>query len=283
MVPMNLLRGQPAAADYVVTGSWGEKAAEEATLEGKVRIAWSGKATAYDRLPAADELAFNPDAPYVHITANETIQGVEFDAPPDTGRVPLVCDASSNFLSRPIDVRRYGLIYACAQKNAGPAGVTIVLLRADLLERIPAGLPSMLDYRQYARENSLLNTPPTFAVYVVKLVTDWLLGEVGGLEKMHEQNRRKARLLYDAIDTSGGYYRGHAQPHCRSLMNVTFRLESPETESRFLAEAARRGLCELKGHRSVGGVRASIYNAMPMEGVERLAQFMADFRRAARS
>jgi phosphoserine aminotransferase len=279
MVPMNLLRGAGKSADYIVTGSWSEKAVEEAAIEGPVRTVWSGKATKYDRLPESRSLRLDLNAAYAYVTSNETIQGVQFADFPDTGGVPLVCDASSDFLSRPIDVKRFGLIFACAQKNAGPAGVTVVIAREDLLERAPAGLPSMLDYRQYVKEHSLLNTPTTFAIYLLKLVTDWLIGDVGGLEKMHSRNRHKAKLLYDAIDASGGFYRGHAQPECRSLMNVTFRLPDDATEIRFLAAAQERKLCELKGHRSVGGIRASIYNAMPDEGVERLAQLMTEFAR----
>jgi phosphoserine aminotransferase len=281
MVPMNLLGGR--SADYVVTGSWGEKALEEAHLVGRARTAFSSQATRFDRLPAPGQLDLDPAAAYVHFTSNETIQGVQFPAEPDTGRVPLVCDASSDFLSRPIDVRRYGLIYACAQKNAGPAGVTIVIVRDDMLAAAPAGLPSMLDYRQHVKENSLFNTPPTFGVYIVNLVTRWLLHDIGGLAAMAQTNRAKAKLLYDVIDGSGGFYVGHAQPDCRSMMNVTFRFASQDVEKKFLAGAAERGLCELKGHRSVGGIRASIYNAMPVAGVRELADYMTEFRRQANS
>jgi phosphoserine aminotransferase len=280
MLAMNLLRGRGKAADYLVSGSWGEKAAEEALLEGPVRLAWNGKATKYDRLPRADEWYRNPDAAYLHITTNETIQGVQFhDDPESLDNIPLVADMSSDFLHRPVDVSRYGLIYACAQKNAGPAGVTIVIIRDDVAERIPAGLPSMLDYRAYIKEDSLQNTPCVFGVYLVHLVARWLLDDIGGLAKMHELNRAKARLLYDAIDESGGFYAGHAQRDCRSLMNVTFRLQNDELEKKFLAGAAQLKLCELKGHRSVGGIRASIYNAMPIDGVRLLAQYMRDFCR----
>jgi len=275
MIPMNLLRDR--RADYIITGSWGQMACEEAARLGAVRAAYSSKAYNFDRLPRADELELDPQAAYVHFTSNETIQGVQFAAEPDTGSVPLVCDASSDFLSRPINLQRYGIVYACAQKNAGPAGVTVVLIREDVLKQCRDDLPSMLSFKQHAREGSRLNTPPVFAIYLVMLVTRWLLNSVGGLERMHAQNQAKARLLYEAIDASGGFYRGHALPEARSVMNVTFRLPDAETEARFLQQAETRRLCELKGHRSVGGIRASIYNAMPVEGVRALAEFMREF------
>jgi len=277
MVPMNLLRGQKKPADIVVTGSWGQKARDEAQREGQVNIAWDGKATNYDRLPKSDELKLSPDAAFVHITSNETIQGVQFQSDPDLGDAPLVCDASSDFLSRPISVEQYGLIYACAQKNAGPAGVTIVVIREDLLERSQDSLPGYLNYASHADQDSLYNTPPTFGIYVVGLVTQWLSDEVGGLQKMQDLNRIKAQLLYDVIDESSGFYTGHAQTQDRSLMNVTFRLPDEKTEEAFLSEAERQNMCNLKGHRSVGGIRASIYNAMPLEGVESLRDFMREF------
>ena len=278
MVPMNFLRGTGRTADYLLTGSWGNKAMEEARTQGKVRVAWNGDAVNFRRLPRQEELELDPDAAYVHITSNETIQGVQFTAEPDVGGVPLVCDASSDFLCRPVPVERYGILYACAQKNAGPAGVTIVILRDDLVQRVPKDLPSMLDYRALAEAGSLLNTPPVFSVYMVKLVTDWLLKEIGGLEKMHQLNREKASLLYEAVDQSDGFYSGHAEPASRSIMNVTFRLPDATLEGQFLKQAESRGLTALKGHRSVGGCRASIYNAMPREGVEALRDFMLEFR-----
>lgn len=277
MTPMNLLRGQPQPADYILTGSWGNKAKEQAELEGPVRVAWDGQATNYDRLPEDQELRLNPAAAYVHITSNETIEGVQFASEPETGAAPLVCDASSDFLSRPLPISRYGLIYACAQKNAGPAGVTVVIVREDLLERSQPSLPGYLNYREHAEQDSLYNTPCTFGIYVVGLVAKWLQQEVGGLAAMQTRNRQKARRLYEVIDACGGFYRGHAQPASRSLMNVTFRLASEDLEKKFVGEAARHGLGELKGHRSVGGIRASIYNAMPVEGVEALRQFLSDF------
>src|SRR5262245_2138915 len=277
MLAMNLLRGNGKTADYILTGTWGKKAIDEARREGETRIAWDGKATNYDRLPKAGELKLEPGAAYVHFTANETIQGVEFPREPDVGQVPLVCDASSDFLSRPLPVDRYGLIYACAQKNAGPAGVTVVIARDDLIRRAPAGLPPMLDYRQYADNQSRYNTPPTFGIYALMLICRWLKDEIGGLAKMHELNRAKAALLYELLDEHQKFYQGHAQPDCRSLMNVTFRLPNEELEKAFLEGAKQHKLVDLKGHRSVGGIRASIYNAMPREGVETLRQYMLDF------
>lgn len=278
-VAMNLLRGRSTGADYVVTGSWGAKAVTEARREGDVRIAWDGAGERFTRVPNADEMKTRSDAAYVHFTSNETIQGVEWSGEPRTPPgVPLVCDGSSDFLSHPIDMSRYGLLYAGAQKNAGPAGVTVVVLREELLERVPDELPSMLDYRTYATSRSMYNTPPTFAIYVVMLVTRWLRTQVGGLEEMARRNEQKACLLYDAIDGSGGFYRGHADPDSRSRMNVTFRLPSEELERAFLERASAEGLLELKGHRSVGGLRASIYNAMPVEGVRALRDLLDAFR-----
>ena len=277
MVPMNLLRGQSGAAEYLVTGSWSKMAVDEARREGKVNIAWDGKATNFDRLPKAGELKIAADAAYAYICSNETIQGVQFTAEPETGSVPLVCDSSSDFLHRPLLIAKYGLIYACAQKNAGPAGVTAVIIRDDLVKRSQDSLPGYLNYSHHVKEDSLYNTPPTFAIYLMKLVLEWLKDEIGGLARMHAINQQKARLLYDAIDESGGFYRGHAQPEVRSLMNVTFRLPSEALEKEFVKEGEDRGLDGLKGHRSVGGIRASIYNAMPTAGVESLANFMREF------
>ena len=277
MVPMNIMAGTGKTADYILTGSWGKKALKEAQTQGETRVAYDGQATEYRHIPSAGELDLNPDAAYVYITSNETIQGIQFAEEPHVGDVPLVCDSSSDILCRPVPVKRYGVLFACAQKNAGPAGVTIVIIRDDLLERTPDNLPVMLDYRALADNKSLLNTPPVFSVYMVKLVTDWLLDEVGGLAEMEKQNRQKAQLLYDCIDASAGFYTGHAEPDSRSIMNVTFRLPNPGLESQFIQEADARGLCTLKGHRSVGGCRASIYNAMPVEGVEALRGFMVEF------
>ena len=283
MVPMNLLRGRQGAADYILTGTWGQTGAKEARREGKVHVAWDGGATAYDRLPAASEIQFSGNAEYVHVTSNETIQGVQWKHDPESGGAPLVCDCSSDFMSRPIDVSKYGLIYACAQKNAGIAGVTVVIMRKDLLERSRDDLPTMLDYRTYAKNGSRPNTPPVFAVYVLGLVCQWLRDGMGGLAAMNRHNLAKAKLLYDVLDASGGFYAGHARPDCRSDMNVTFRLPDETAEKAFIKGATERRLIDLKGHRSVGGIRASIYNAMPLSGVESLRDYMLEFQRSQRS
>ncbi len=279
MLAMNLLRGSGKSADYVITGTWGSKALAEAKHEGPVRVAWDGKTENYSRLPAGGEVKINPESAYVHFTSNETIQGVQFRDLPDTHGVPIVADLSSDFLSRPVPVEKYGLIYACAQKNAGISGVTVVIVRDELLARVPDGLPAMLDYRLQAKNDSLYNTPPTFAIYVLLLIGRWLRSEIGGLGRMAQVNAEKAKLLYDVLDGSQGFYRGHARPDCRSQMNVTWRLPSEELEQAFVKQAQGRDLFELKGHRSVGGIRASIYNAMPIDGMRSLRDFMLDFRK----
>ena len=277
MVPMNLMVGGEQPADYVITGSWGKAALQEAKKVGDVHCAWDGASNAYVGLPSADDLNLTSGAAYVHYTSNETIEGVQFASEPDVGDRPLVCDASSDFLSRPLDISRYGLIYACAQKNAGPSGVTIVIIRRDLLERVDESLPGYLRFDQHVAKGSMFNTPPTFAIYIVDLVAKWLSSEIGGLAAMHDLNRNKAKMLYDVIDETDGFYRGHASADARSLMNVTFRLSSAELQDQFIAEAANNGLYHLNGHRSVGGIRASIYNAMPVKGVEALRDFMQSF------
>jgi len=276
MVPMNLLP-KGSVADYILTGSWGQGAFKEAKKLGSAREAATTAADNFNRLPRPEEIKLDSGAAYVHFTSNETIFGVEFDEEPGAGDVPLVCDMSSDFISRPIDVSKYGLIYAGAQKNAGPAGTTIVIIRDDLLERVPEGLPAMLDYRNLAKSGSMYNTPPCYSIYICGLVFKWALDDIGGLEKMHAINKAKAKILYDAIDSSDGYYRGHAEKDCRSLMNVTFRLPSEELENKLVKEATAAGLDGLKGHRSVGGLRASIYNAFPKAGVEKLVEFMDEF------
>ncbi|MGH2595854.1 MAG: 3-phosphoserine/phosphohydroxythreonine transaminase [Actinomycetota bacterium] len=280
MVPMNLLRGNADAAAYVVTGAWGNKAAKEAERVGAVRVAWSGEDQGYVRVPRADELldVLSGAASYVHVTSNETIQGVEFpDTPAVPSGLPLICDASSDFLSRPIDIERYGLLYAGAQKNAGPAGVTVAIVRDDLLGRVPDDLPTMLDYRTYVANRSMYNTPPVFSIYVLMLVTRWLRDDVGGLDEQHAHNLERSGLIYAAIDGSGGFYRGHAAVGSRSSMNVTWTLPTPDLERRFVAEATAEGLVELRGHRNVGGIRASLYNAMPLAGAQALAGLMRAF------
>ena len=231
----------------------------------------------YSRVPDQGELNLNPDAAYVHVTSNETIEGVEFKAEPETNGVPLVSDASSNICARPVDVSKYALIYAGAQKNLGPSGVTVVIVRDDLLRRGREGLHTMLDYRTHADNKSLYNTPNTWGIYILNLVCRWVKDK-GGLEAMGCENDAKAQLIYDVIDATD-FYRGHAAPESRSAMNVTFRLPSEELEKRFAQEATANKLDGLKGHRSVGGIRASIYNAFPREGVEALVQFMREFER----
>ena len=277
MVPMNLMRGTGKSADYLVTGSWGKKALEEARREGDIRVVWDGKESNYNCLPTAGDMQFDSDAAYAYYTSNETIQGVQFQSEPEVGDVPLICDASSDFLSRPLPMDRYGLIYACAQKNAGPAGVTVVIVREDLLERSGGDLPGYLSYKNHADNDSTYNTPPTFGVYIVVLVAKWLREEIGGLEKIAALNETKSQMLYDVIDQSAGFYTGHAAADCRSRMNVTFRLPDDELQAAFIAGAAERQLESLKGHRSVGGIRASIYNAMPVAGVETLRDYMLEF------
>jgi phosphoserine aminotransferase len=283
MIPMNLLRGQSVPADYVVTGTWGAGAAKQAALEGDVAVSWDGKSCNYNRLPAAGEIAASPNSAYVHLTSNETIQGVQWKQMPDTGDAPLVCDVSSDFLSRPIDISKIGLLYACAQKNAGIAGVTVVIIRRDLLDRSASSLPAMLSYKVHAEKDSRANTPPVFAIYVLGLVCRWIRQTFGGLEQLAVHNAAKARLLYDVLDASEAFYTGHAVFDCRSDMNVTFRLPDEELEKAFVARAATEGLVDLQGHRSVGGIRASIYNAMPLAGVEKLRDFMTAFRESHRT
>ncbi len=277
MAPMNILRGTGKSADYIVSGTWSQKAIKEAATQGKTSVAWDGKKSNYNCFPANKDLHLDPKAAYVYVASNETIQGVQFPVEPDTGNVPLVCDSSSDLLCRPVNIEKYGILFACAQKNIGPAGVTIVIIRDDLLEQSANDLPTMLSYKQLAEGKSLVNTPPTFAVYMVKLVTDWIMKEFGDLQKLQLHNRKKADLLYDAIGKSGGFYQVHAAEGSRSLMNVAFRLKDDKLESKFLAGAAERKLVSLEGHRSVGGCRASIYNAMPIEGVKLLAEYMTEF------
>lgn len=279
MVPMNLLGG--ASADYLVTGAWGKAALKEAQKFGAARAAASTEKTNFNYMPAQNELQLDPKAAYLHFTANETIHGVEYPAdsePEPPAGVPLICDISSDFLSRPVDVSKYALIYGGAQKNVGPAGVTLVIMREDMLARVPEKLPLMMDYKVQAENKSLYNTPPCYSIYMVGLVLRWLV-ELGGLEEMARRNEAKASVVYNAIDGSGGFYNGHARADCRSNMNVTFRLPDEELEKKFVKQATAEGLDGLKGHRSVGGLRASIYNAFPHEGVEALAQFMAEFQR----
>ena len=277
MVAMNFLP-KDGSADYIVSGHWAQSAVKEAKKQGKVNIAATTEGENFVRVPRQEELKLDPKAAYVHFTSNNTIYGTEAPAEPEVGAVPLVCDASSDILSRAIDAKKYALIYAGAQKNAGPAGVTIVIVRDDMLAKVPAGLPAMLDYRLQAEKKSVYNTPPVFAIYVVSLVLKWMKS-LGGLAAIERMNREKAELLYNAFDSSGGFFRGTAEKWCRSRMNVTFRLPSEELEEKFVKEAKAAKLAGLKGHRTVGGMRASIYNAFPREGVEALVSFMKEFQR----
>ncbi|HVF35802.1 MAG TPA: 3-phosphoserine/phosphohydroxythreonine transaminase [Candidatus Saccharimonadia bacterium] len=275
LLPMNFARG--VSTDHVVTGQWSQKAHKESSAVVASRIAASSEGDAFRSIPARSEWELDPRAAYVHIAANETIGGVEFHGAPDTGSVPLVADMSSNILSRPIDVSKYGVVYAGAQKNIGASGLVVLIVRDDLLERCPKDLPNIFNYAAHAKEGSLLNTPNTFGWYVAALVFKWLK-QNGGIEEIGRRNAAKAALLYDYIDASG-FYSNPIERSVRSRMNVPFRLRDEALDDAFLAESKQAGLLALKGHRAVGGMRASIYNAMPLEGVQALVDFMKDFAR----
>ena len=275
MVPMNFLP-HGHTADYIISGYWGKKALAEAKREGKTNVIWSGEDTNFTSAPSQDDLRFSPDASYIHYTSNETIDGVEFKYDLDGGVTPVVCDACSNILSKPIDIEKYAIIYAGAQKNIGPSGVTVVIIRDDMLDRVPAGQHPLFDYRALADNNSMVNTPNTWGIYLIGLVCDWIKDQ-GGLDAMKVRNETKAKLLYDAIDSSDGFYRGRAERPARSTMNVTFKLPAAELEKQFCDEATKLGMDGLAGHRSAGGIRASIYNAFPLHGVEELVGFMKEF------
>jgi phosphoserine aminotransferase len=274
IVPMNMLRGKPGA-DYIDTGEWSKKSIKEAKKYAAINVAASSAATGYDRVPPREQWKLDPNAAYVHICSNETIGGVEYHFTPEVGDVPLVADMSSSILSRPVDVSKYGLIYGGAQKNIGPAGLTIVIVRDDLIGQPHPALPSAFDYQLQAEADSMLNTPPTYAIYIAGLVFEWLK-ERGGLAAMEAHNRRKAAVLYDHLDASS-FYRSPVQRADRSLMNVPFKLKDESLDGAFLKGAEARGMLQLKGHRAVGGMRASIYNAMPIEGVQALVAYMKDF------
>jgi phosphoserine aminotransferase len=277
MVPMNLLT-PGATADYIVTGDWAKKAVKEAKRVGAVNIAASTEEGNFKRIPKQSELELTPNAAYVHMTSNNTIHGTEWrGGEPSVGDVPLVCDASSDIFSRPIDVKKYGLIYAGAQKNLGPSGVTVVIVRDDLLARSADTLPTMLNFKTQAENGSLYNTPPVFGIYILRLVMKWLVG-IGGLTAIQALNERKAKTLYDELDRSA-FWKPHADKDSRSLMNVTFKLATEELDTKFAKDATAAGFDGLKGHRSVGGMRASIYNAFPEEGVNALVEFMREFER----
>ncbi|MCD9644239.1 Phosphoserine aminotransferase [Datura stramonium] len=277
-IPLNICTPDDAV-DYIVTGSWGDKAYKEAAKYCKPNVIWSGKSEKYTKIPNFDSLEQNPDAKYLHICANETIHGVEFkDYPtPRNEKTILVADMSSNFCSKPVDVSKFGIIYAGAQKNVGPSGVTIVIIRKDLIGNAQKSTPVMLDYKIHAENNSLYNTPPCYGIYMCGLVFEDLLDQ-GGLAEVEKKNKKKAEILYDAIDSSNGFYRCPVEKSVRSLMNVPFTLAKPELEAEFVKTAAGEKMVQLKGHRSVGGMRASIYNAMPLAGVEKLVAFMKDFQ-----
>jgi phosphoserine aminotransferase len=275
MVPMNLL-GKGAGCDYVLSGAWAQKAVADARLLGTVRLAFDGASAKFTALPKAASVKVPSDSAYLHLTSNETIGGIQWKEFPQTGSVPLVADMSSDIMSRRIPAERFGLIYAGAQKNLGPAGLTVVIIAEGLLERSPKELPAYLSYRIHAEDNSLYNTPPVFAVWVLGLMLKWAQ-EQGGLAAIEKANEEKAALIYRAIDSSAGFYRSPVDPAVRSTMNVVFRLASEELEKKFVAESEKAGMLGLKGHRSVGGCRASLYNGMPLEGARDLASFMREF------
>lgn len=276
MVPLNLLKTQ---ADFSITGHWSKRALEEAEHVGETRVVFTDKDNGFKRVPGQDELRMDDEADYLHITTNNTIFGTEYQEIPDTGKVPLVADMSSDILSKRIDVEKLALIYAGAQKNLGPSGISLVIIRDDLLEKLPRDIPTMLTYRAHAAKKSLYHTPPTFTIYCLMLVLEWIK-ERGGIDAVERTNREKARLIYDTLDASS-LYQPHADKGSRSLMNITFRLPSDDLTGRFVEEAAKLDLVGLKGHRSVGGIRASVYNAFPLEGVKKLVEFMKEFERNA--
>ncbi len=277
MVPLNLM--PPVnKADYIVTGAWAEKAAKEAKRVGTVNVAGTTKSENYTRIPKQSELKLDPEAAFVHFTSNNTIYGTQWRNEPEIGNVPLVCDASSDFLHKKIDINKYGLIYAGAQKNIGPSGVVVVVIRKDLLARSQDSLHTYMNYKIHVDNDSMYNTPATFGIYISGLVFKWLLN-MGGLDEMYRRNVEKAKILYDAIDSSAGYYKGTTVTEDRSLMNVTYRLPNEQLEEKFIKEASAKGFSGLKGHRSVGGIRASIYNAFPKKGVEDLVAFMEEFKK----
>jgi len=276
MIPMNFLQADQKAS-YVLSGSWAEKAFKEAKLFGTPVEAASTKENQYRSIPALADIHFNEEDAYVHITSNNTIYGTQWKEYPETGNVPLVADMSSDILSKPIDISKFGLIYAGAQKNLGPSGVTVVIIRKDLLEKENKNISTMLKYTTHADSNSLYNTPPTFGIYMLGEVLKWVESK-GGVAEIAKHNEVKAKVIYDAIDNSNGFYKGHATPESRSLMNITFRVADEELEKQFLAEAKAAGFIGLNGHRSVGGCRASTYNAVPLEACEALRDFMVAFQ-----
>jgi phosphoserine aminotransferase len=276
MIPMNFLKPGKVGS-YVHTGAWAEKAIKEAQLFGETAIAASSEADNFMKIPDLSEIQIAPNAAYLHLTSNETIGGTQFQSYPDTGNVPLIVDMSSDILCRPVDISKFSMIYAGAQKNLGPSGVTVAIIKEDMLQDLPKNIPTMLRYDIHAKNNSLYNTPPVYSVYMVNLVLKWIK-EHGGLTAMEQKNRKKTDLIYNAIDQSGGFYRGPVDKGSRSIMNITFRLQNEELEKKFVKESEQNGFVGLKGHRSVGGLRASTYNAVPYESCKALADFMADFQ-----
>ena len=276
MVPLNLLKN--GKADYIITGSFSKKAATEAKKYGEINIAYDGSDNDFKHIPTQDELKLDPEASYVHLCANNTIYGTEWKYVPETNGVPIIADMSSNILSKPVDVSKYGMIYAGAQKNMGIAGLGVAIIKKDLLQKVSATTPVLLDYTLMIENDSMYNTPPAYAIYVLGLVLEWI-DEMGGLEVMEKRNIEKAKLLYDYLDSSD-FYKAHSDKDNRSLMNVTFTTPSKELDAKFVKESIEAGMTNLKGHRSVGGIRASIYNAMPLEGVEKLVAFMKEFEAA---
>jgi phosphoserine aminotransferase len=281
-LPMSFLRGTGRTAEYIVSGYWSAKAPPEARLEGDTRVVWDGASEGYRRLPAGGELGLSAHAAYLHYVSNETVEGVEFSETPGLPGVPLVCDMSSNLAAAPLDVSRYDLIYAHAQKNLGPAGITVVILRDSFMQRAASPLPTMLDYRIHAKARSLYNTPPVFAIYVLMLVTRWLRDEVGGLAAMAALNRAKAERIYAALDAHPDFFRIHAMRPHRSTMNVAFRLPDAAIEAQFLRAAAEAGFAGLEGHRSIGGLRISLYNAVTLQATATLAAWLSEFPRRHR-
>jgi phosphoserine aminotransferase len=278
MIPMNLLSsGQ--TADYIHTGTWSKKAIAEAKLFGTVNVAFDGETVGLTRIPTQDELALTPDARYVHFTSNNTIKGTQWHWTPEVGNVPLVCDMSSDFLWRKFDPAPYGIIYAGAQKNVGPAGVTVVIMRDDILQQCKETNPTLLRYATYAKNNSLYNTPPTFIIYMLRNVLSHMKA-IGGLDAIEAHNRKKAGLIYDTIDAQPEFFRAPVEKASRSMMNIVFRLPSEELEAKFVAEGKARNMLGLKGHRSVGGIRISVYNSCPLESVEAVVEYMLSFAKA---
>ncbi len=276
MVPMNFSVGKKAG--YILTGAWGKKAMKEAKTVVDTQVLWTGEEKNFSSVPKPGAVNIPAGLSYIHFTSNETIQGVQFQGKPPVGEAPLVCDMSSDFLSRPVDVSRYGMIYAGAQKNIGPAGLTVALIREDMLARIPEKMSAIFKYSTHTEADSRYNTPPVFGIYAAGLVFKWMLETYGSLDKLEKANREKSALIYNAIETSGGFYKAHAEADCRSYMNVTWTLADSGLEAEFLKEAAANDLSGLEGHRSVGGMRASLYNAVPRESAEALAGFMTDFK-----